>query len=81
MFHWEHVDPISCIRVACEGVGSEGAVLEILKARLRVAWILKREDQELTRLGFKRNRPDPEEAYRAAGIVLVEHPSADAKPR
>jgi len=71
VFHWEHVDPISCIQEACEGAGSEEAVLEILRARLRIAWILKREDRELTRLGFRSSRPDPEDAYGAAKIVLV----------
>src|SRR5262249_38012358 len=71
VFHWEHVAPISSIQEACEGAGCEEAVLEILKARLRIAWILKREDRELTRLGLRSNRPDPEGAYRAAKIVLV----------
>jgi hypothetical protein len=70
-FHWEHVDPISCIQEACAGAGSEEAVLELLRARLRIAWITKQEDHELRRLGFRSARPDPEEAYRAAGIVLV----------
>jgi hypothetical protein len=71
MFHWEHVDPISCIQQACAVSACEEAVLEILKSRLRIAWILKREDRELTRLGFRSNRPDPDGAYRAAKIVLV----------
>lgn len=75
VFHWEHVDPVSCIQVACEGAGGEEAVLKILKTRLRIAWILKREDRELTRLGVKTKRPDPEGAYRAAKIVLVKHQS------
>lgn len=76
VFHWEHVDPISCIQDACEGAGSEQDVQEILKKRLRIAWILKQEDRELTRLGFRSKRPDPEEAYRAANIVLVKHARA-----
>jgi hypothetical protein len=59
LFHWEHVDPVSCIQEACEGAGCEEAVLEVLKTRLRIAWILKREDLELTRLGFRTKRPDP----------------------
>jgi hypothetical protein len=71
VFHWEHVNPISCIQEGCEEAGSEEAILEILKTRLRIAWILKREDRELTRLRFRSKRPDPEAAYRAAKIVLV----------
>jgi hypothetical protein len=78
VFHLEHVDPISCILEACAAAGSEQGVLELLRTRLRIAWILKREDRELTRLGFRSDRPDPEEAYRAARIVLVKPPSADA---
>ena len=50
VFHWEHVNPIACIQELCEAAKSEEAVLDAL-ARLRVAWILKREDKELTRLG------------------------------
>jgi hypothetical protein len=80
VFHWEHADPIACIQEACEGAGSEEAVLEILKTRLRTAWILKREDRELTRLGFRSQRPDPEAAYGAAKIVLVRHQGAAAEP-
>src|SRR5262245_12792984 len=80
LFHWEHVDPISSIQEACEGAGCEEAVLAILKARLRIAWILKREDRELTRLGFRSKRPDPAGAYRAAKIVLIKQPRVAAEP-
>jgi hypothetical protein len=79
VFHWEHVDTISSIQEACEVAGSAEAVLEVLRTRLRVAWILKREDKELTRLGFRSKRPDPDGAYRAANIVLVKQQSAAAK--
>jgi hypothetical protein len=52
-FQWEHVNPGSSIQAMCEQAKSEEAIQEILKTRLRIAWILKREDQELTRLGFR----------------------------
>ncbi|MFL5245854.1 MAG: hypothetical protein ACJ8FY_27590, partial [Gemmataceae bacterium] len=55
----------------CEKAESAEAVLDILNTSLRIAWILKREDQELTRLGYRRNRLDPEGAYRAAKIMLI----------
>jgi hypothetical protein len=71
VFHWEHVNPIACIQKRCEAAESEEEILDAL-AGLRIAWILKREDQQLNRLGFRSNRPDPEAAYRAAGIVLVQ---------
>lgn len=80
VFHYEHVDPIACIQKTCGESGSEDAVLEILRSRLRIAWILKEEDRELTRLGFRSKRPDPEGAYRAARIVLVKHQRAAAEP-
>lgn len=79
VFHWEHVDPIGCIQQACEAAGSEDAILEILKTRLRIAWILKQEDRELTKLGFRSKRPDPEVAYQAAKIVLVKPPAQISK--
>jgi hypothetical protein len=80
VFHWEHVDPISCIQKACVRAGDAEAVRSLLQARLRIAWILKREDRFLTQLGFRSNRPDPEAAYRAAKIVLVKRASPDAEP-
>jgi len=36
----------------------------------RVAWILKDEDRELTKLGYKSYRENPAEAYKQAGIKL-----------
>jgi len=50
---------------------SEEAILDVLKTRLRIAWILKTEDEELTRLGYRSMRADPEAAYREAKIELV----------
>jgi hypothetical protein len=71
IFRWEHVYPVREIQKKCEQASSEEATLAILKAHLRIAWILKREDKELNRLGFRSNRPDPESAYRAAKIELL----------
>ncbi|KYG04272.1 hypothetical protein BE21_47720 [Sorangium cellulosum] len=76
IFHFEHVVPVSAIRAACCDQQSESAVLAVLKGRLRVAWILKSEDAELTLLGHRSNRPDPDAAYRKAGIQLVARRSA-----
>ena len=71
VFHWEHVNPVACIQKACEAAESGKEVLDALVLS-RVAWILKEEDRQLTDLGFRSKRPDPEEAYRRAGIVLVQ---------
>ena len=71
IFHFEHIVPVSAIRGECYEQDSESGTFEILRRRLRVAWILKSEDAELTRLGFRSNRLDPDAAYRKAGISLV----------
>jgi hypothetical protein len=72
-FHFEHVLPVNIIRALCEDVKAEDAIYDLLKKRLRVAWILKSEDAELTRLGFRSKRADPDGAYRDAGIQLLTH--------
>ncbi|OAI40709.1 hypothetical protein AYO40_04445 [Planctomycetaceae bacterium SCGC AG-212-D15] len=71
IFQWEHVNPVSSILEGCKQVTSEEAILHILKTRLRLAWILKRENEELTRLGYRSKRVDPEGAYRDAKIELL----------
>ena len=70
-FHWEHVIPVSLTRHKCKEAHSEDEVLALLKTHLRIAWILKREDSELTRLGYRTKRLHPDEAYRHAGIELI----------
>jgi hypothetical protein len=69
-FHFEHVLPVNALRELCVRAGSPEAIHALLRTKLRVAWILKREDVELTRLGFRSRRADPEAAYREAGIQL-----------
>jgi hypothetical protein len=70
-FHLEHVFPVISIMKECMSENSHEAVLRILQSRLRVAWILKKEDRELTRLGYRSKRPDPDSAYEQAGIQLL----------
>ncbi len=70
-FHLEHVVPVSALRTRCLQAETSSDIVEILRDQIRIAWILKSEDAELTRLGFRRQRPDPDAAYRAAGIVLI----------
>ncbi|MGQ0679994.1 MAG: hypothetical protein ACT4OM_10150 [Actinomycetota bacterium] len=72
IFHFEHMVPVSAIREACLKETSDQAIQAILKNRLRVVWILKDEDKELTRLGYRSNRLDPASSYLEAGIELVE---------
>lgn len=70
VFAWEHALPVGRIRDLCLLASSSSAIAEILETA-RVAWILKEEDRRLTNLGYRAVRPDPEAAYREAGITLV----------
>lgn len=70
-FHVEHLVPVSTIRAKCIRAGSDAEVLAILNERLRIVWILKSEDRELTRLGFRDVRDDPAAAYQACNIEIV----------
>lgn len=69
-FQWEHVVPVGLIRKSCLQAQTPSDIAEILKTA-RVAWILKEEDRRLTGLGYRSVRPDPDDAYRAAGITLL----------
>jgi len=68
IFHFEHIVPVSAIRTMCESAESADATFSVLRTKLRVAWILKREDLELTRLGYRSERADPDAAYEHAKI-------------
>jgi len=70
-FHWEHFTPVSTIQELCEKANSEEDVFDVLRRHLQIVWILKREDEELTRLGFRSKRPDPHKAYLDAEIELL----------
>jgi hypothetical protein len=69
-FHWEHMVPVKTIREECRKARKEVEVLEILMTRPCVVWILKSEDDVLTRLGYRSKRDDPIRAYQEAGIVF-----------
>jgi len=70
LFHFEHIIPVGAICTAAIAQTSVQGVLQVLRTNLRVVWILKSEDRELTRLGYRSKRVDPDAAYRAAGIHL-----------
>jgi hypothetical protein len=75
LFHFEHVNCVKDLQRACLKETTHGAILDILKTRIRVAWILKSEDACLSRLGYRSDRPDPSVAYKEAGIELVVSPA------
>lgn len=70
VFHLEHVVPVRAVRERCLDLTEEAEVMAILSL-VSVAWILKTEDRELTRLGHRTRRDDPAEAYQRAGIALT----------
>ncbi len=75
LFHVEHVTTVRALREMCLHVPCEDALIDSLTAGIRIAWILKEEDARLTQLGYRSHRPDPDIAYRQAGIELVRcHP-------
>ncbi|MFM7674369.1 MAG: hypothetical protein ACKO5F_02005 [Synechococcus sp.] len=71
IFHMEHFIPVRDVRLSCCAASCAAEVLDVLKSKIVVAWILKEEDNRLNELGFRSKRPDPEAAYRAAGIKLL----------
>lgn len=71
IFHFEHVFTVRQVRDLCMKCTTPESIADVLESKTKVAWILKREDDELTRLGFKFNRPDPALAYAKAGIQIM----------
>ena len=69
--HWEHWFPVAEMRreLVCLRDPTPTACRTVL-AKARLCWILKEEDSALTALGFRSRRPDPDAAYRAAGIEM-----------
>jgi hypothetical protein len=71
IFHREHMIPISSLRQKCiEGPEVE-TVLQIIQKEIKIVWILKTEDSELSKNGHRHKRPDPKGAYKKAGITLM----------
>jgi hypothetical protein len=73
-FHFEHVKPVKAVYDLCSEAKSPEEILEVLVQNMRVAWILKNEDDKLTGLGYRSKRPNPDAAYAEAGINLVRCP-------
>jgi len=71
VFQWEHVVPVRSLVNLCLMNPTVPRILDVLLSKAKMAWILKREDQELTKRGYRSRREDPVAAYRECGIVLV----------
>jgi hypothetical protein len=73
VFHWEHYYPV-------EQIIKELCAFEKLKAddifkvisKTKIVWILKEENKRLDKIA-KSIRPDPELAYKEAGIKIVDN--------
>ena len=76
IYHWEHVLPVSQIMLLLLEGTSEDYNLDRMISLLRsvdIAWILKEENAELTRLDFSTRRPIiPWLAYKEANITMVD---------
>jgi hypothetical protein len=69
MLHWEHWMPVAEMKKELlELVNPTPEECRKVLSKARICWILKGENDELDRRGFKSVRPDPESAYKIAGI-------------
>jgi len=71
IFVVEHKRTVGSIRELCIQAEAEDRILEILTKEICAVWVLREEDDRLTRLGFRVRRPDPDDAYRQAGIEIA----------
>jgi hypothetical protein len=71
LFHFEHYAPVGELGCQCRELADAESIADLLTEQLKVVWITKEEDRELTRLGFRSRRRDPRAAYTAADITLV----------
>jgi hypothetical protein len=75
MFHLEHIYTGDMFRKAAETIPNAQGLAELVRANYRVAWILKSEDQDLNRYGYRSNRgkslAEALDTYRASGIALL----------
>jgi hypothetical protein len=72
LFVVEHKVTIASLRDLCRGAPDVANVLDILVDKFVVVWVLREEDDRLTRLGYRTKRPDPDAAYREAEIHLLD---------
>lgn len=71
-FHVEHKTPVSALRDECRKCHSVDGILNILNNNLVVVWITKEENERLDKNKYRTKRPDPDLAYKMAGIVICE---------
>jgi len=69
----EHVCTVVSLRELVLQAHSGMEIVQLLWTRMRLAWITRAEDEKLTELGYKKNRPFPLVAYSEAGIKIFDH--------
>lgn len=84
VFVVEHMAPVRGLVYACVHQPTVDGVLDVLTRRIRVVWLLRREERALGSLGFRYRRAkhppalveltQPDEAYRRAGIAIARTP-------
>lgn len=67
-FVYEHKTPINMI--AMDIINHPDDIISILES-VETVWVTRDEDKELTKLGYWKNRPDSDLAYKEANIILV----------
>lgn len=70
LFVYEHKDPINM--VASKIINNPDDIISILE-KTETVWVTREEDIELTRLGYWKNRPDPDLAYKEANIIIIDN--------
>jgi len=69
----DHVCPVVSLRELIFQAHSGIEIVQLLWRRMRLAWVTRAEDEKLTELGYKENRPFPLVAYSEAGIKIFDH--------
>jgi hypothetical protein len=67
-FLLEHLVPVNILRDGCR---QADGIVPFLWKTIRLAWIHKDEDAELTRRGYRNHRANPLIAYAEVGIQLT----------
>ncbi len=76
-FILEHFNPVNIIVKEMLSMKNDPSRFEYALDKLKVVWVLKSEDDVLVNNGHRANRPNPTEAYKQAGIKIIENPEKE----
>ena len=84
LYTMEHMQTAKQFEIDLVNAYKSGTLtIEFIIDRLKkqhLCWVTKAEDKKLTDLGYRSERPDPEKAYREAGITICQKPLYSAPP-